>query len=191
MQKGFIILHAVVFLLSFTDLSAQNPVVQDTLFEIPSTGWADAAVTIGYISAPATAGLMFVSALVNEWNAGIAGIPATALILAAPPLIYLGGRSVNIPLDINQGRARLGWTIYALSVIPASLALYGFTTDWGANLPLTISSGILGTASIVVMTTYAFGRAKSARNTNPANESLNFGFAPLPGGAMLSLNYRF
>ncbi len=45
---------------------------------IVSTGWADEAVTIGYITAPLVVSLMFVSPVVNEWNAGYAGIPASA-----------------------------------------------------------------------------------------------------------------
>ena len=80
---------------------------QDSLATLSySSGWADQAVTIGYITAPATISLMFISALVNEWNAGYAGIPASAMILLAPPLIYAGGRSVNIQRYFTpQGQA--------------------------------------------------------------------------------------
>jgi hypothetical protein len=135
---------------------------------------------------------MFVSALVNEWNAGYAGIPASAMILLAPPLIYAGGRSVDIRKDISHPRAKLGWTLYAISVIPTSLALYGFTTDWGANLPLTIASGILGTASIVAMTTYAFSRAETAREMEKNRlMSLQLGLSPLAGGARATVVLRF
>jgi hypothetical protein len=173
---------------AFTSLEAQ-----DSLATISySTGWADEAVTIGYITAPATISLMFVSALVNEWNAGYAGIPASAMILLAPPLIYAGGRSVNIRKDISDSRAKLGWTLYALSIIPTSLALYGFTTDWGATLPLTLASGILGTASIVAMTSYAFSRADIARKMNvDTGTSLRFGISPLNGGALATLVLNF
>ena len=157
-----------------------------------STGWADEAVTIGYITAPATISLMFISALVNEWNAGYAGIPASAMILLAPPLIYAGGRSVDIRKDISHPRAKLGWTLYALSIIPTSLALYGFTTDWGATLPLTLASGILGTASIVAMTSYAFSRAETGRKMNmESGSSLRFGISPLRGGALATLVLNF
>ncbi len=157
-----------------------------------SYGWAGEAVTVGYITAPATISLMFVSALVNEWNAGIAGIPASAMILLAPPLIYAGGRSVGISREIANPRAKLGWTLYALSIIPTSLALYDFTTDWGAPLPLTIASGILGTASIVAMTSYAFSRLETARQMNAENGMvLRFGISPLPGGALATMVLNF
>ena len=156
-----------------------------------NTGWADEAVTLGYITAPSVVGLMFISAVVNEWNAGIAGIPASAMVLLAPPLIYAGGRSVDIGCEVSRPTAKLGWTLYAISVIPTSLALYGFTTDWGATLPLTIASGVLGTASIITMTTYAFSRAKSAREMQHDKESsLQLGFSPLAGGAMATIVIR-
>ncbi len=179
-------------------LHAHDPLQQDTVprdsvqISTPTTGWAGEAVTIGYITAPSVVGLMFISALVNEWNAGIAGIPASVMILAAPPLIYAGGRSVDISHQLSNPRAMLGWTLYALSVIPTSLALYGFTTDWGATLPLTIASGILGSASIVAMTSYAFSRAESARERmQGSSQSLRLGLAPLQGGALATLTYRF
>jgi hypothetical protein len=137
-------------------------------------------------------GLMFVSALVNEWNAGYAGIPASAMILAAPPIIFAGGRSVNISREISNPRAKLGWTLYAISIIPTSLALYGFTTDWGATLPLTIASGILGSGSIIAMTTYAFSRAEKARDmVDATSTSWNIGVSPLIGGALATVTYRF
>ncbi len=114
------------------------------------------------------------------------------MILAAPPLIFAGGRSVNIPREISDPRARLGWTLYAISVIPTSLALYGFTTDWGATLPLTLASGILGAANIVVMTTYAFSRAETARNMERTPySSWNFGVSPLSGGALATVTFCF
>jgi len=157
-----------------------------------STGWADEAVTIGFITAPSVLGLMFVSALVNEWNAGYVGIPASAMIIAAPPLIFAGGRSVDILHEISHPRAKLGWTLYIISIIPTSLALYAFTTDWGATLPLTIASGILGSASIVAMTTYAFSRADTARKMeNASSTSWNFGISPLIGGALATVSYCF
>jgi hypothetical protein len=135
---------------------------------------------------------MFVSALVNEWNAGYAGIPASAMILLAPPLIYAGGRSVGIGKDISHPRAKLGWTLYALSILPTSLALYGFTTDWGATLPLTLASGILGTASIVAMTSYAFSRADTARKMDvDSGTSFQFGISPLSGGALATIVLNF
>ena len=184
--------------ISCSNLKAQEPGQeglqdQDSLtFYTYSTGWADAAVSIGYVTAPATLGLMFVSSVVNEWNAGIAGIPASAMILLAPPIIYAGGRSVDMAKDIAHPRARLGWTLYALSIIPTSLALYGFTTDWGATLPLTLASGILGTASIVAMTSYAFSRADSARKMKQARaSSVQWGIAPLSGGAMATVVVKF
>jgi hypothetical protein len=157
-----------------------------------STGWADDAVTIGYVTAPSVIVLMFVSALINEWNAGYVGIPASAMILAAPPLIFAGGRSVEISREISHPRAKLGWALYALSIVPTSLALYGFTTDEGANLPLTIASGILGSASIVAMTSYAFSRAATAREMNQNGISaLSLGISPLTGGAMATVVWRF
>jgi len=181
-----------------TSLKAQDPAdkepaPEDSLTTMDySTGWADEAVTLGYITAPATISLMFVSALVNEWNAGYAGIPASAMILLAPPLIYAGGRSVDISKEISHPRARLGWALYALSIIPTSLALYGFTTDWGATLPLTLASGILGTASIVAMTSYAFSRAETARKMNvDPGSSLRFGISPLSGGALATIVLNF
>jgi len=197
MKEKCLFLAAIV-LITCTCVQAQQPVREDSAIIDPppmmpiSTGWADEAVTIGYITAPSVISLMFVSALVNEWNAGIAGIPATAMILLAPPLIYAGGRSVDIRKDLSNPRARLGWTLYAISIIPTSFALYGFTTDWGATLPLTIASGILGTASIVAMTTYAFSRAETARSmeSNRAS-SLQLGLSPLAGGAMATVVWRF
>lgn len=157
-----------------------------------STGWADEAVTIGYVTAPSVVTLMFVSALINEWNAGYAGIPASAMILVAPPLIYAGGRSVAISKDFINSRAKLGWTLYALSIIPTSLAMYGFTTDEGTTLPLTIASGLLGTCSIIAMTTYAFSRAETARKMESERTgSLQLGISPLPGGAMASVVLNF
>lgn len=157
-----------------------------------STGWADEAVTAGIVTAPAVLGLMFVSGLVNEWNAGYAGIPASAMILLAPPLIYAGGRSADISKEFAASRAKLGWILYAISIIPTSLALYSFTTDWGATVPLTLASGVLGSASIVAMTTYAFARTKEAREGGgAASAGWSFGIAPLSGGAMASVAYRF
>jgi len=157
-----------------------------------STGWADEAVTIGYVTAPSVITLMFVSALINEWNAGYAGIPASVMILMAPPLIYAGGRSVEISKELSHPRAKLGWTLYALSIIPTSMALYGFTTDWGATIPLTIASGLLGTASIVAMTSYAFSRAETARKMEASRStSFHLGVSPLAGGAMASLLIKF
>lgn len=183
----------LVLLLIRIPLESQPLLEQDSVQKSSiSTGWAEEAVTIGYITAPSVLGLMFVSALVNEWNAGYAGIPASVMILAAPPLILAGGRSVNILREISNPRAKLGWTLYAISVIPTSLALYGFTTDWGATLPLTIASGILGSASIVAMTSYAFSRAETARKMESASyTSWNFGISPLTGGALATVSYRF
>jgi hypothetical protein len=114
------------------------------------------------------------------------------MIFLAPPLIYAGGRSVEISKEISHPRAKLGWTLYALSIIPTSMALYGFTTDWGATLPLTIASGILGAASIVAMTTYAFSRAESAREMELNKPtSLLLGVSPLAGGALATVVLRF
>ncbi|MCK5137586.1 MAG: hypothetical protein KAR19_17505 [Bacteroidales bacterium] len=181
----------VIFLLSIP-LEGQLLQEKDSVQQIViSTGWANEAVSIGYVTAPSVLVLMFVSALVNEWNAGYVGIPASVMIFAAPPLIYAGGRSVNILDVISQPRARLGWTLYALSIIPTSLALYGFTTDWGSTIPLTITSGILGSASIIAMTTYAYSRAETARNMQNASTSWNIGISPMKGGAMATVIYRF
>ncbi len=169
-MRNKLLLFLVLLGYASAALDAQDPMQNEAPLRDPqspvsiSTGWADQAVSIGYVTAPATLGLMFVSALVNEWNAGYAGVPASAMILLAPPLIYAGGRSADLGKDIAHPRAKLGWTLYALSIIPTSLALYGFTTDWGATLPLTLASGLLGTASIVAMTSYAFSRADTARN---------------------------
>ena len=183
----------LTLLLLTVPLKAQQIMKQDSvLADTISTGWANEAVTIGYVAAPSVIGLMFISALVNDWNAGYVGIPASVMILAATPLIFAGGRSVNISRDISHPRAKLGWTLYAISVIPTSLALYGFTTDWGATLPLTIASGILGSASIVAMTTYAFSRAETARKMkNESVASWSFGISPLTGGALAMVSYRF
>jgi len=195
-EKSIYIL--ILLFITFCRLEAQqaelvSPAMMDS---IPhgsiSTGWADEAVTIGYVTAPSALVLMFVSALINEWNAGYAGIPASAMILAAPPLIYAGGRSVDISKDISHPRAKLGWALYALSIVPTSLALYGFTTDWGATLPLTIASGILGSGSIIAMTSYAFSRAEAAREMEQnRSSSLHLGISPLTGGAMATVVWRF
>lgn len=157
-----------------------------------STGWADEAVGIGYITAPSVLVLTLISGVVAEYNAGYFGIPATALMLAAPPVIYMGGRSVDIPREMLHPRAKLAWTLYALSVIPASLAMYSYTTDWGASVPLMIASGVLGSASIVAMTTYAFARAKAAKDLASGSPSAwNFGLSPLSGGALAMVTFRF
>ena len=157
-----------------------------------SVGWADEAAGIGYVTAPSVLVLTLVAGVVNEWNAGYVGIPASAMILAAPPLIYFGGRSVDIPREILNPRAKLGWALYALSVIPTSLALYSYTTDWGATVPLMITSGVLGTASIIAMTSYAASRAGTARQMkNGPPSAWNFGIAPLEGGALCMLSFRF
>ncbi len=72
------------------------------------------------------------------------------------------------------------------------MALYGVTTDWGATLPLTIASGILGTASIVAMTSYAFSRAETAREMETSrSSSLHLGVSPLTGGALATVVLRF
>lgn len=183
-------LISIPILLSITIslLHAQQPKATTPI----STGWADESVTIGYITAPSVVSLMFVSALVNEWNAGYAGIPASAMILMAPPLIYAGGRSAEISKEFSQPMAKLGWILYAISIVPTSMALYGFTTDWGATLPLTIASGLLGTASIVAMTSYAFSRAETARTMElHRTSSIALGVSPLSGGAMATFVLRF
>lgn len=183
----------VLLLFLILPLRGQVPSSRDSIATGPvSTGWADEAVTAGIITAPVVLGLMFVSGLVNDWNAGYAGIPASAMILLGPPLIYAGGRSVDISKDAYSPRAKLGWTLYALSIIPTSLALYSFTTDWGATVPLTLASGILGSASIVAMTSYAFSRSKEAASmgTNSAG-GWSIGIMPLSGGALASISYRF
>ena len=194
-QKIILTVILLFFTIGFLQAQeAQNDssMVNTILLRSISTGWADEAVTIGYFTAPATISLMFVSALVNEWNAGIAGIPASAMILLAPPLIYAGGRSVDIHNGISHPRAKLGWTLYAISILPTSLALYGFTTDWGATLPLIITSGILGTASIIAMTSYAFSRAETAREMNKnSTTSLQLSLSPMAGGAMATVILKF
>jgi len=197
MKENFILILTLLFIsICYLNgqMTEQNDSVQpDTISMRPiSTGWANEAVTIGYVTAPSVITLMFVSALINEWNAGYAGIPATAMIFLAPPMIYAGGRSVEISKEFSNSRAKLGWTLYALSIIPTSMALYGFTTDWGATLPLTIASGILGTASIVAMTSYAFSRAETARKMEAnRSSSLHLGISPLAGGAMATLVLKF
>ena len=197
MKRRYITFTTLLFLfislLNAQQMGEENSVQPDSIpLMTINTGWADEAVTLGYITAPSVVSLMFISAVVNEWNAGIAGIPASAMVLLAPPLIYAGGRSVDIRRDISQPIAKLGWTLYAISVIPTSLALYGFTTDWGATLPLTIASGVLGTASIITMTAYAFSRAKSAREMKNGNESsLQLGLSPLAGGAVATVILKF
>jgi len=196
-SRKLIFLLIVVFIASgitgAQSLPGEPPAKRDTItLDSLSTGWATQATTLGYITAPSVISLMFVSALINEWNAGYAGIPASAMILAVPPLIYAGGRSVALSRSVFQSRAKLGWTLYALSIIPTSMALYGFTTDWGATLPLTIASGILGSASIVAMTVYASSRANYAREQKTqSTSSLQLGISPLAGGALASIVYRF
>ena len=134
MREKFILILTLLSII-VVPLQAQQQELYDSLshdtisLNTISTGWADEAVTIGYVTAPSVITLMFISALVNEWNAGYAGIPASVMIFLAPPLIYAGGRSVEISKEISHPRAKLGWTLYALSIIPTSMALYGFTTD--------------------------------------------------------------
>lgn len=183
----------LVFAMGSQSLKSQQTEMMDSILPVEiSTGWADEAVSIGYVTAPSVMVLMFVSGLVNEWNAGYFGIPASVMILAAPPAIYMGGRSVGIPRGEFLPRAKLGWTLYALSIIPTTFALYSFTSDWGAAVPLIISSGILGSASIIAMTSYAFSREEAARERNEvASSSWSIGVTPVRNGAMLTLSYRF
>lgn len=182
---------SLVFTWNF--LGAQVIHEQDSIMPmVITTGWADEAVTIGYVAAPSAVTLMFVASLLPEWNAGYAAIPAGIMILAAPPVIYAGGRSVNILKDISHPRAKLGWILYALSVVPTSMSMYSYSTDWGSTVPLTIASAVFGTASIVAMTSYAFSRAKTAREMQEDSQSsLGFGIAPLSGGALATITYRF
>jgi len=198
--KGNYYLSCLLLLMVFvcsSNLTGQILMEKDTVKQSLnqyslSTGWADEAAGIGYVCAPTVLVLTLVSGVVNEWNAGYFGIPASALILAAPPAIFMGGRSVDISKDIFHPRAKLAWTLYALSIIPTSLALYSYTTGWGASVPLMITSGILGTASIVAMSTYAFARANTARDMkNRPLSTWNFGIAPLQGGAIGMLSYHF
>ena len=186
------LLLSAIFCVSL-NLKGQDMPVQDTTIQYSlSTGWADEAVGIGYVTAPSVLLLTLISGLVSEYNAGYFGIPATVLILAAPPVIFMGGRSVDISKELLHPRAKLAWTLYALSIIPTSLAMYSYTSDWGANVPLMIASGVLGSASIIAMTTYAFSRAKTAREMQEDGQSaLGFGIAPLSGGALATISYRF
>lgn len=174
-------------------LDAQVLTKPDSVQTMPiSLGWADEAVTIGYVAAPSALTLMFVASLINEWNAGYVGIPAAAIILAAPPVIYAGGRSVNLLKSVSQSRAKLGWTLYALSFVPTGLAIYGFSSDWGTTVPLALASAVFGSASILAMTSYANTRAKTAREmNNNYDPSLGFGIIPLKGGALATISYRF
>jgi hypothetical protein len=190
-EKLWILVMVFVFGAQF--LKGQQAVVQDSVLPVKiSTGWADQAVSTGTITAPSVLVLMFVSGLVNEWNAGYSGIPASVMILAAPPVIFLGGRSVGIRREEFLPRAKLGWTLYVLSVIPTAFALYSFTTDWGAAVPLIISSGILGSASIIAMTSYAFSREEAAKERNEmSSSSWSIGLTPVRKGAMLTLSCRF
>ncbi|MBN1132490.1 MAG: hypothetical protein JXR52_02320 [Bacteroidales bacterium] len=183
----------VVVTIMVINLSGQEELVITPGEETGVTaGWADEAVSTGYITAPSVMGLMFISALVSEWNAGYFGIPATAMIAVVPPLIYAGGRSASISPDLHRTRAQLGWMLYALSIVPAAFALYGFTTDLGATLPVTVASGVLGTAGIVAMSSYAFARAETARELIRAPESpMQFGVGPLIGGAAIYFSYEF
>lgn len=187
------LVQLITLMLMVSQLDGQVLSGGDTLSHaITGTGWSEEAVTIGYITAPSVLGLMFISALVSEWNAGYAGIPASAMILLAPPVIYAGGRSAHLPKAFSSSRARLGWTLYAISIIPTSLALYGFTTDWGATKPLTLASGVLGSASIIAMTSYAFSRSREALHTGLPDESAwNWDLMPLPGGALARITYTF
>lgn len=174
-------------------LSAQESPALDTAISYSlSTGWADEALGVGYVTAPSVFVLTFISGVVSEYNAGYFGIPATILMLTAPPVIYMGGRSVDIKKELVNSRAKLGWALYALSVIPTAMSMYSYTTDQGKSVPLMIASGVLGTASIVAMTTYAFGRAQEARSLDAGMASAwNFGLAPLSGGAIAMVTYRF
>ena len=95
------VLLSLVFTWNF--LVAQGFQEQDSIQPmVITTGWADEAVTIGYVTAPSAVALMFVASLLPEWNAGYAAIPAGIMILAAPPVIFAGGRSVNILKDIHK-----------------------------------------------------------------------------------------
>jgi len=170
----------------------EGPVFDPAGDSVITMGRADEAVTIGFAAAPSVMVLLFISTLVSEWNAGYFGIPAAAIIYTAPPVIFFGGRSVSLMKDLHHPRAQLGWILYALSAVPTAFAVYGFTTDLGATLPLTIASGVLGTASIIAMTSYAFARAESAREMmNSRESSLNFGIGPVKAGAMIYMTYRF
>ena len=182
---------SLVFTWNF--LGAQVIQEQDSIMPMEiSTGWADEAVTVGYVTAPTALTMMFVASLLPEWNAGYVAIPAGIMLLAAPPVIYAGGRSVNILKEFSNPRAKLGWILYALSVVPTSMSMYSYSSDWGNTVPLNIASAVLGTASIIAMTSYAFSRAKTAREMQEDGQSaLGFGIAPLSGGALATITYRF
>jgi hypothetical protein len=182
-----------LFFLITAELHAQFVTYTDTALSVPvNTGWSDEAVTIGYLTAPTAVILMFVSGLVSDWNAGYVGIPATALILAAPPLIYLGGRSVEISRSLCQPRAKLGWVLYGLSILPAGFSMYSYARGEGINIPLILASGALGSAAIVTMTTYAYARGEYARSVQQeGGVSWNFGLIPVRGGAVACVSFRF
>jgi len=183
----------VILLTVLLSTQAQDPAPSDSLDTVQiTTGWSDNAVTLGIVTAPTAAVLLFVSGIVSDWNAGYFGIPATAMVLAAPPLIYLGGRSAGIPLSVSQPRARLGWVIYGLSMVPAGISMYMYSLGKGINIPLVLATGALGTAAIVTMTTYAFSRSEAARSMRQQDGlSWNFGVAPVRGGAMACVSLRF
>ena len=182
---------SLVFTWNF--LGAQVIQEQDSIMPmVITTGWADEAVTVGYVTAPTALTMMFVASLLPEWNASYLAISAGIMLLAAPPVIYAGGRSVNILKEFSNPRAKLGWILYALSVVPTSMSMYSYSSDWGNTVPLTIASAVLGTASIIAMTTYAFSRAKTAREMQEDGQaSLGFGISPLSGGALATITYRF
>jgi len=184
---------AIILFVMTVGLQAQLDPNADTALTVTvNTGWSDEAVTIGYLTAPATVVLLFMSGLVSDWNAGYFGIPATALIFAAPPLIFMGGRSVDISRSLHQPRAKLGWVLYGLSILPTGFSIYSYARGEGINIPLILAGGALGTAAIVTMTTYAYSRGEHVRSMQQdQGMSWNFGLAPVRGGAMACVTLRF
>jgi hypothetical protein len=71
--------------------------------------------------------------------------------------------------------------------------MYSYSSDWGSTIPLTIASAVFGTASIIAMTSYAFSRAKTARQMEEDSygSSFGFGISPLNGGALATITYQF
>lgn len=60
------------------------------------------------------------------------------------------------------------------------------------SLPIMVLLVILGTASIIAMTSYDFSRAETARDLEKNNAaSLQLGLSPLAGGAMATLVLKF
>ena len=84
-MKHPVLQHSLLLVILWSlsmNLSGQELPQKDTTIEYSlSTGWADEAVGIGYVTAPSVFVLTFISGVVSEWNSGLAPLSGGALAM--------------------------------------------------------------------------------------------------------------